>query len=825
MLLAMFTLTVAWRALRRAPAFAIAAALTLSIGIGATTAIFTVLDTVLLEPLPYRDPAHLIGVWIALPGMGFKAAPQSASSYFTFRRLARSIEDIAVVDNAAVNLASPGGGAKPERVVATLASASLFTLLGPRFEKGRGFTADEDSPAGDHVAILSDGLWRRLFGGDPNVIGKTVDVDGRPRTIVGVLPADFRFPNAATQLWLPIALDSNAAFGGAFGHQGFARLKPGISLDVAQRELNALLPRIGERYHDIAPGMSTQAFLTNTHASVSLHSMREDVVGTFGSVVFIAGTAGILLLLISFANVASLLLTRAEGRQRELAVRVALGAGPAAVVAQFLAESLVLAVIGGALGLFFAWAGVRAFVHSGPAGIPRLAEMGLNPTVVAFAIGVTILMALLCSIVPALRYDTRRLAARLRDGTRGGTTGRDRQRARRTLVVTQVAFATVLVGGAGVLLRSLEQLRAVQPGFDATHTLVTWLSLPQATYRTDADVMRFTTQLIDRVSALPGVRAAGVSSKVPLNPIGINFAPLYGDADEQSSKTLPPSAEFIAASAGYFDAMGIPLVAGRRFERADRQNPREAIIDRTIAAHYWNDSTGRSAIGRRVRFTENTWYTVVGVVGAVHDTSLAAPPNMLFYAPDVMNPDTLNSAVTRTIGLVVRASGDPRALAQPVQRVIAELDRGLPTFGVGPMSDIAEKSTARLSFVMTIVGVTAAVALLLAAIGLYGVLAYIVSLRSREISVRLAMGALPGAVARLVTTQGAVLAGTGVVLGIAIFLATSRFLRAWVVGVGRPDPLTMLAVSAALLLIALSASWIPARRAARIDPARALSSD
>jgi predicted permease len=518
-------------------------------------------------------------------------------------------------------------------------------------------------------------------------------------------------------------------------------------------------------------------------------------------------------------------LTRAEGRQRELAVRVALGAGQMRVVAQFLAESVVLAVIGGALGLFFAWIGVRAFVNSGPPGIPRLAEMGIDASVVAFAVMVTFAMAILCSVVPALRYDTRRLAARLRDGARGGTAGRDRQRARRTLVITQVAFATVLVGGAGVLFRSLESLRAVKPGFDAAHTLVMWLSLPGATYKADPDVVRFTTQVIDRVSAVPGVRAAGVSSKVPLNNIGINFTPLNSDANPDGTNKMAPSAVVITATGSYFNAIGIPLIAGRTFDRLDRQSANEVIVDKTLAIQYWHDSTGSAAVGRRVSFAANQWLTVIGVVGAVHDTSLAAPPNGLLFVPQVAVADSNQSLVARTIAVVVRTNGDPRALIPSVERAIADVDKSLPAFGAAPMSDTVEQSMVRLSFVMAIIGVTACVALILAAIGLYGVLAYIVSLRTREISVRLAMGALPGNVARLVTSQGALLAASGVAVGILIFLATSRFLRAVVVGVGRPDVLTIAIVSGTLMLIAIAASWIPARRAARIDPARALAGD
>ncbi|MEP6493829.1 MAG: ABC transporter permease [bacterium] len=821
----MQTLMFAWRSLRRAPAFALAAALTLSIGIGSTTAIFTVLDTVLLKPLPYRDAERLAGVWVALPGMGFPLAPQSFASYFTIRRFAKSIEGIAIFDRSSVNVEGSGGDAKPERVRASLVSASTFPLLGVSLMRGRTFSPDEDTPRGNGVVIIGDGLWRRMFGADASVLGKKIQIDGRQREIIGVAPANFHFPDVATQLWLPIAADSTLSVVGFFAHQGFVRLKPGVTIAVAQREMNALVPRISERYPNIAPGMPAAPFLARAHASVAIHPMRDDIVGTFGNVVWIAGSAGALLLLISFANVASLLLTRAEARQRELAVRVALGAGPRRVIAQFLGESVVLSVIGGVLGLGLAVAGVRMFVHSGPPGIPRLDEVHVDATVVLFTSAIVVLLAAACSILPALRYDTKRLASRLRDGARGGTSGRDRQRARRTLVVTQVALATVLVGGAGVLFRAFQHLHDVRPGFDTKHTLTLWLSLPSARYANDTAVVRFTSRLIERAAVVPGVQAAGVSSKVPLNGTGGNYTPVWSDADRDEGTALPPSEEVITATGGYFNAMGIPLLAGRTFDPPDRQNASETIIDRSLAKQYWGDSTGRAALGHRLRFAPNWWLTVVGVVGSVHDTSLAAAPSASIYVPQVVPADSTRSLVARTIALTVRTSGDPRALVTSLQSAVADVDRSLPPFNVAPMSEIADRSMARLSFVMTIIAVTASVSLILAAVGLYGVLAYMVSLRAREISVRLAMGALPFGVARLVSGQGAALAGVGVALGMTMLFLASWMLRTLIVGVERPDAATVVLVAGFLMFVAICASWIPARRAARIDPARALSGE
>ena len=588
------------------------------------------------------------------------------------------------------------------------------------------------------------------------------------------------------------------------------------------------MPRIAELYPDIGPGTPTKDFLAGTHASVVVHRMRDDVVGNFGNIVWISGTAGILLLLISFANVASLLLTRAEGRQRELAVRVALGAGPSRVISQFLAESFLLALLGGALGLCFAFVGVRAFVRAGPPGIPRLAEMGVDASVVGFAVLVTLVMAALCSIVPAIRYDTRRLASRLRDGTRGGT--------QRTRPPACASHAGRVTGGVCDGARRRRRNVVPQHGPPAPR---------RAGLRREShagDVPRAATDVVSHRRRRGSLDDAARRSREhgsgrhcrrrdvegAIQHARHELRARHDGCGPNASNKLPPSVEAITATGGYFKAMGIPLLAGRTFDREDRQDAREVIIDRALAVQRWHDSTGRAAIGRQLWFGPPPAYryTIIGVVGAVHDTSLAAPPNQLVYFPQATIADTNQTSVTRTFAVVTRTTGDPHALITPVQRAIADVDKSLPAFAIAAMSETLEQSMGRLSFVMTIIGVTASVALLLAAIGLYGVLAYIVSLRSREISVRLAMGAMPGSVARLVTRQGAGLAGVGVVAGVAVFLASStvasRGARRRRVG---PMSLTIAVVTAVLMAIALAASWIPARRAARVDPARALAGE
>ena len=819
----------AFRQLRRTPAFTASIAATLAIGIGATTAIFAVLDSVVLRPLPYPDANRLVGVWWSLPGMGFPLAPQSVSTYFAIKRLATSFDGIGVVDRTAVNVVTRAGDEHAERLNGAAASASLFSLLGPRFIAGRPYTAAEDVPNATPVVVISEGFWRRHYGGDRTVIGKQLIVDGQSRTIVGVTASGFHFPDEGTQLWTPIELDSATAYGGPFAHQAFARLRPGVTIDDARREIARLMPRMGELYPDIAPSMALAEFLRQAHAGVVVHPMRDDVVGGFGTVAIIAAAAGVLLFAIALANAASLLLTRAEGRQRELALRVVLGAGTRRVLAQFVAESLLLGALGGVAGVAIARIGIRALVDAAPQGIPRLSEIALHPAVIAFAVGITIAMAFACSAIAWLRLDVRNLGNRLRDGSRGGTAGRDRQRARRTLVVTQVAFATLLVTGAAFLLQNAYRLRRADPGFDASHTLTAWISLPLVAYPHDSDAVRYAQRLVTRVRKLPGVSAAGVSSKLPMFQLGSTYTPVWSDADPGTSTTLPPSDLALTAGDGFFPALGIPIIAGRDFYPGGRQSPYEAIIDRSLAHRYWGDSTGARAIGRRIRLTQDprsdSWYTVVGVVGSVADTSLAGPRVGVVYLPNVVSPDTNRSVVMRVLALAVKSSGDPRAMRTLVERAITDVDGSVPPFRVKPMTDVLRESTARLWFMVTILATTGTIALLLAAIGLYGVLSYLVNARAKEMSIRMAMGALPSTVAAFVTRQGMAMAGIGVVIGAAAFLVLARYIESVQSGLTGPAVATIVAAPIALICITTCASWVPARRAAHADPARALSAD
>jgi predicted permease len=818
----------AWRSLRRTPVFTTTAVLTLAIGIGAAAAIFAVVNGILLRPLPYGHPEQLVGAWNDLPPLSLEHTEQTSATYFTFKRFARSISGIAAYQGGSANVADPGGTAEPQRLSAGFITANLIPLLQVSPRLGRSFTEAEDLPKGPDVVIIGEGFWRTRLGADPHVLGRMLQVNGVARQIVGVMPETFRFPSARTELWLPLALDPHDPFPGGFNYDAIARLKPGVTIADAQRDFRSVLPRIVDISPMMAPGVTTQMLLDQAQPRPVLTPMRDDVVGSIaGTLWIVAATAG-LLLLVACANVANLVLVRADGRQRELAVRAALGAGRSRVLGYFFTESAVLATIAGALGLGVAALGIRALVSAGPAELPRLAEVRIDGTVVLFTLLVTALVAIACSVIPAVRFGHAPLAITLREGGRSGTAGRARQRVRSALVAAQIALALVVLAGSGLLLRSFQRLHAVQPGWNADHVATLWLSLPGARYQNDSVVTRFYARLTERVAELPGVRSVGLSSRLPLEEHGQNTSPIWVEGDPSAASRIPPLQLFITTDGGFFKTMGISLVAGRTFFPIDgRQRGDEVIVNRVTAEHFWHDPTGAQALGKRVRTLPNgPWYTVVGVVESVRDSSLQTPPAPTVYFAEAPGVDTaLGSQVHWSMGLVVRTVGDPAAITQPVQRVVHELDPTLPVYDVKPMTEVVRSSLARLSFTMLIIGVAGVVTLLLGAIGLYGVVAYVVSLRTREIGVRIALGAQPRAVARMVTRQGITLTIVGIVAGLVLFALVARFIRSLLFGVALSDPVTLGAVSLVLLVIAALASWIPARRAARVDPLEALQAE
>jgi putative ABC transport system permease protein len=816
----------AWRSLRRSPAFTVTASLTLIIGIGAAVAIFALVNGVLLRPLPYGDPDRLVVPYHNMQLIGLAKGNQTQGTYFTYKKLARSLEAIGVYQAGAVNVSDPRGGSEPQRMGSAFVTQSVIPLLQVPPLIGRSFTEAEDAPKGPNVVIISEGLWRSRFGADRGVLGRTIDVNGRTWEIIGVMPTRFRFPSPETQIWIPMRLDANDPSPGGFNYDGIARLRKGVTIAAASRDLVSVLPKILELSPNLAPGVSTQMLLDQARPVPFVAPLKDDVTGGIAKTLWIVAAAAGVVLLVACANVTNLILVRADGRQRELAVREALGAGRGRVTMYFLGESIVVTAVSAAAGVALAAVAIRLLVSMGPTSIPRLSEVHIDLATVAFAIVVSALVAVACSIVPVLRIGRVHLSNALREGGRGGTAGRARQRIRSALVAGQIALALVALASSGLLLRTFERLNAVRPGFEPEGLATFWVALPYARYTSDTSVVRFYSQLLDRVRAVPGVRDVGFSSRLPFEQNGgWSKDPLYPEDDLATyANKIPPLNFYTTTDGGYFHVMGIPLIAGKTFDRPELQRGDEAIISRATAIQFWKDSTGQRVLGKRFRELPGTpWLTIVGVVGDTRDSSLASPPSLVVYRPQSISNGT--HSTQWTMALVVRTGSEPTAITSAIQRAVRDLDPTLPLFDIRSMSEITAASMAQLSFTIIVLGAAALVTLILGAVGLYGVMAYVVSLRTRELAVRIALGATPSAVIRMLTTQGVVVTGFGVAAGLVLFVIVARALKSLLFGVASMDPVTLLSASLLLVGIAAFASWLPARRTARVDPADVLRAE
>lgn len=822
----------ALRALGRSPLFLLATTITLALGIGAATSVFGIVDAVLLRPLPFPDADRLVSPYHTLQGIGIPVAGQSRGTYFHYRRTVRSFQSIAVYRFASVNVADPSGAGDAERAQAAQISASLLPTLGVSPERGRNIAQTEDLPHGQHVALISDGLWRRRFAADEHILDRTLRVDGSSYRIIGVMPASFQFPDSRVELWMPLQLDPTLRDAESFNVVGVARLAPGATLASAQRELDVQLERFPESYPSIYPGLETRAFMRQAKMGAVVQTLRDRMVGNFAGVLWIIAGAALLLLVVTCANVVNLLLVRAEGRTREIAVRSALGASRSRLLRHFAAEGGVLAMVGGVVGLALAALMTRLLVHSGPTSFPRWQEVGIGGSSVAFAAIVVALTALTCTVLPAVQFRTVRVGAVLRDGGRTGTSGRERHRTQRTLIVVQVALALLVLAGSGLLARTVWRLDNVQPGFDPSHTLAFTVSLPAGQFPRLNGVSEFYKQATAQLRALPGVEDAGVSEKLPLSG-GESLGPVFVQDFPVTGNTVPAVFPFPVASPGYFHVMRIPLLAGRLYpEEIAPDAPSEVVVSRAFVEHYWHDPTGESALGKRVRISTSEtapWSTIVGVVESVRDTSLGSAGVGEVYlplrtsAPEV--PDSLAWHTPRVMSVVIRTAGDPVALTSAARHVIRAVDANVPIYDVASMSEVLDRATARTRFALLALAVAAAITLVLGAVGLYGVIAYVVSLRTRELGLRIALGAEPATVLALVLRDGLGLALVGIAGGLAAFVALGRFLRGLLVGVTPTDPVTLGGVTLAILIVSAVASWIPARRASRIDPLEALRAD
>lgn len=807
------------RSLGRSPAFTVTAVVTLAIGIGATTAVFSVIYGVLLKPLPFEDPERLVGVWHEAPGLGWHKIDQSPSLYLTYREENRTFVDTGMLDNTRVTVT---GDADPEELPGMRVTDGTLPLLGVDAQVGRLFTAEDDSPGTPETVVLSDGYWRSHFGGDPSVLGRTLTVDGKPREVIGVLPADLRFLDHDPAIYLPFRLDRSELKFGNFSYQGVARLKEGVTIEEANADVARMIPIAIDSF-PLPPGFSRE-MVDDARLGPRVASLKEDVVGDVGKVLWVLlGTVGIVLL-VACANVANLLLVRAEGRQRQLAIRSALGAGRGSLAQELLLESLVLGLAGGGVGLALAEAGVRLLRVLEPRGLPRLEEITLDPVVLLFALAVSVLAPVVFGLLPVLRLGRTDMAASLKEESRGGTGGTRSRRARSVLVAAQVALALVLMIGSGLMVRSFLALRGVEPGFQNPEQVLTLRApVPEAEVEDDAEVALVHERIATELARIPGVESVGLTSSVPMDGWDSND-PIFVEDFPLPEGQIPPLRRFKWIGPGYFETVENPLLAGRVVSWADVHERRNvAVVSWTLAKEFWDDPG--DAIGRRIRASPATpWREIVGVVGEVHDDGVDHDATPVVYWPLAITRFwDAELFVPRSVAFVIRSPRvGSQSLLEEVRAAIRSVNPRLPLARVLTLDEILDRSLGRTSFTLVMLAIAAIAALVLGGVGIYGVTSYTVAQRNREIGIRMALGARRGDVSRLVLRQGLVLAAFGVTVGLASSVGLTRLMAALLYGVEPIDPVTFGLAGAGAALLALLASWFPSRRAAAVDPVEVL---
>jgi putative ABC transport system permease protein len=785
----------ALRSLTNAPGFAFAAILTLALGVGATSAIFSVVNAVVLRPMPFPGSESLVMVWEITPQSGqFSVAP---ANFFDWRRQATSFEGLAALGNSSVTLQGPSG---PEQLPAAFVSSEFFKVMGVRPAMGRGFTPEEEVPGRDNVIVLSHGAWQRRFGADPRALGSTVSINGSPSTIVGIMPAGFAFPLTA-ELWFPFAMDQAKATRGGHYLGVIARIKPGVTHERAEAEMKALAGRLALQYPE-----------QNAGESAMIVPLHEQVIGEVRPALLTLLAAVAMTVLIACANVANLLLVRGSVRRKELAIRAALGASRARLVRQMLVESLVLAMTGGIIGIGLAQLAIRPLQVLSAGTLPRVAEISIDLSVLGFAFAVSLLTGIVFGLAPAWQAASAALVDVLKDGGRGSHSPIGRWM-RTGLLITEVALSMVLLVGAALLLRSFANVTGIDPGFRPDGVLTFRVSLPNTAYRDGHQRMTFYDALTTRLEALPGVRGAGLVQNLPLKGDYLLGFELQGKPPVKREDR--PSANYRAISGRYFETLGIPLMRGRTFADRDKDGaPLVAIIDEAFARRYF---PGEDPIGRGIDIGNGSdgFAEIIGVVGSVRYDGLAAAPRPMMYAP--LAQDGFGS-----MWVVARTTGDPADLMTEARQVVRSLDPALPAYSMNTLEDVISESIAPRRFPMLLLGLFAAIAMGLAAVGLYGVVAYGVSLRTQEIGIRMAIGAGRGDVMRMIVVSGMRIALIGVIVGIAGALALSRLMRTLLFEVTAVDPASYAATAMMLLAVAALACYIPARRAMRLDPLSAL---
>ncbi|HEY4319574.1 MAG TPA: ABC transporter permease [Gemmatimonadales bacterium] len=802
----------ACRRLRQAPGFTLVVVLTLALGIGANSAIFSVVNTVLLAPLPYRDPGRLVTIYHYYPVQQMQA-PVSAPGYQDYRDRTHSFASVAVESGWRANITGAG---EPQALVGKKVTGSFFTTLGVTPLLGRALLPDDEAVHG-HVVVISDGLWLRDFGGEPGVIGRTATLNGEGYQIVGVMPASFVDPWTTTaEVWAPMSLTPAQLSTNNYTNEYLnltARLKPGVPVSTAAAEMTAFASQLKRA----APANFSADWTLQvvSMADVQTGKIRPALLLLLGAVGFV--------LLIACANVANLLLARAASRTREVAVRTALGARPRDLVRQLLVESLILSLVGAAVGLVIAYASVKALVTAGPANIPRVGEIAIDGRVALFTLAIALMTGAVFGLVPAAQLWRTNLQGALKDGSRGGTHDRAGQRVRKSLVVAEVALALTLLTGGGLLLKSFAKLAQVSPGFTSYHVLTFGVALPAARYRSDTTSIAFWDALLPALSRVPGVESAGATSVVPF---GGNWATTSYNVE---GYTPPPHAngpwgDVRLITPGFLHAMEIPLLKGRQFAASDdAHGSLVAVVDQEFVKHYL--PAGANPIGHRLFFgnfpadSTTQYITIVGVVAHTKHESLDAAPRPQLYTPVAQS---LGNNAPNRLDVVVRTTGDPLAVVPALRAAVHALDRDLPISKVATLDDLIAQSMAQRRLSALLLGIFSGLALLLASLGLYGVMAYAVAQRTREMGVRVALGASRQNVLGLVVRQGMALAAIGTVIGLVGALAVTRLLGTQLYDVSPTDPATFAGVTLLLVVVAIVATLVPALRATRVDPVIAL---
>jgi predicted permease len=814
------------RSLRRQPSFTVAALVTLAVGIGANTAIFGVVNSILIQPLAYPHAEALVGVWhTGSLGQGASGTSNcSPSMYFTYREENRTFQQFGLWGAGGASVTAPG---EPELPRALFVTHGVLDALDVKPVLGRWFSLEDDTPGSPQTVILTHAYWQRRFGGDRSVIGRAMTINAQPYTVIGVMPREFTFQRDFA-LILPLRFERDSVNLGTFAYQGLARLKPGVTIAQADADLARMLG-VWLRSWPSPPGFDDGVF-RHARFGPAIRPLKEEVVGDIGATLWVVMGTLAVVLLIACANVASLLLVHAEARGPELAIRAALGAGWNRIARQLLIESTTLAVLGGALGLGPAYAGLRILAARGPGTLPRLHEIQFDPLVLAFAFGASVLSGALAGIIPLLKY-ARPPAAALRTVGRTFSSSRERHRARNTLVVVQVALALVLLVSSGLMIRTFQQLRAVEPGFTHPEEIqIVHSDIPEAIAPEPERAMRMWNDILDNLAAIPGVTSVGLAGQAPLEALlGFkNRQFLYREDSRVDERQLRTTVEMRLIAPSFFKTMGTRIIAGRDLTSADLYEHRHvAIVSQNLAREWWGDA--RAALGKRVRESSIApWRDVVGVVEDVYDDGVQAKAPEFAYLPALMDRYLVfdREYVNRGGMLAIRSTrAGTESLLAEVRQAIWSVNGRQPVFLVTTLDQLSDRSMARTSFTLVLLAIAGGMALLLAIVGIYGVIAYAVSQRTREIGIRVALGARPATVLPVFLRQGLLLAVIGVGLGLATAAGLTRVMSSLLFGVSAVDPLTYAAVSVLLMAAAVLASYVPARRAMAIDPVEALRAE